>query len=66
VSAGTAASVSFVVESSVGVSTKYHVASLIGDTVVWVREAVVEQVMNDFFCFCSYVCLTSGDGVEGS
>ena len=64
--AGSAASVSFVIESGVGVGAEDHVACLICDAVVGISGAIIEQVMDDFFCFFSCVCLTSGDGVEGS
>ena len=63
--AGTATSVGFVIEAGVRVSAKDHVTCVVGDAAVRVCCAVIEQVMDDFFCVLSCVCLTSGDGVEG-
>ena len=61
----TAASVGFVVESGVGVSTENHFAFVVGGAVVRIGGAVIEEMVDCLFCGFSGVGLASGDGVEG-
>jgi len=61
----TAASVGFVIESGVGVSTANHFTFVVGGAVVRIGGAVIEDMVDCLFCGFSGVGLASGDGVEG-
>jgi len=65
VGADTAASVGFVIESGVEVSTENHFACVVGGAVVGIGGAVIEEMVDCLFCGFSGVSLASGDGVEG-
>jgi len=64
VGAGAAASVGFVIKSGVGVSTENHLACVVGDAVVRIGGAVIEEMVDCLFCGFSGIGLASGDGVE--
>jgi len=57
--------VGFIIKSDVGVRSENHFGCVVGDTVVRIGGAVIEEVVDCLFCgFCG-VGLASGDGVEG-
>ncbi len=65
-STSSAARIGFVEDACIRMGTKYHVASWIDYTVIWIGSNRVEKEVKCLFCVYSGLGLAGADGAESN